>query len=103
MPPPVRIAFWRSVAYESQGDWKSASRWLRWGIDHSRPESNNAQFMRLGLAHDYHRARNRAAELATMREIVAVKQRYPQTWGYYAKLARLGLEEAARKQGEPRR
>jgi hypothetical protein len=94
VPFSVRLAFDRAIAYECQSDRENAIRWLRWGIDHSRPDSNYAQFLRSDLATEFNRARDHPSEQAVLREIVAVKERYPKTWGYYAQMARRGLPGA---------
>jgi hypothetical protein len=102
VPLPIRIARERAQAYRCRTDRANAIRWLRWGIDHSAPDSNYAQFMRGDLAAEYHRMGDQDRMAAVWREIVAVKERYPETWGYYAARARQGLAELAKRQPRPR-
>lgn len=102
VPMNVLLACDRSSAYENRHDLVNAIRWTRIGIDQTRPDSDFAQFMRGGLANTYEKAHRWDDARATLREVIAVKQRYPRTWGYYADNARSGLKSVTDRERKAR-
>jgi hypothetical protein len=90
VPLAARVAAARSQAYFGT-DPDNAVRWLKHAIALSAPDSDNAQFLRGQLAHQYRQAREGQKAQQVLLEILAVKERYPHTWGYYATSARSEL------------
>jgi hypothetical protein len=82
----------RARMYGCQSDFAASARWRRYAIALLPATSDYGQYLRGSLAADYSYLHDRAREKKTFEEIIAVHERYPQTWEYYARSAQQSLK-----------
>lgn len=109
VPPEIYLAHQRAWAYRAQSDTANSIRWLQWGIDQSKPDSDFAQSLRILLAGTYRiELKDEQRWEALLREVLARKRRYPQMSDFYVvsairqlKVRGKTVEDEARFRGSP--